>query len=125
MDRVNVSEGPNFVGEPNNGLHIIDGAHGVRCVSDGDNLSSGIDLARQVFHVQRAIFFADVGELDLDTTFFEGTPGRDIGIVVKMRKQDFVTWTELSADCTAYGERQGGHVWAEDDFVRIATKKIR
>src|SRR5712671_7361571 len=37
---------------------------------------------------------------------------------------DFISGRQLTADRAGQGERDGGHVLAEDDFIRVATEKI-
>src|SRR5262245_20318521 len=44
--------------------------------------------------------------------------------MIQMCKYDFIAGFKLTADRTAYRDRKRGHVWSEDDLIRIAPEKI-
>ncbi len=56
--------------------------------------------------------------------FFEREPGRDIGVVIEARDQDFVAGAKVAADRARHRVRQRGHVGAEDDFVGAAIQEV-
>ena len=66
----------------------------------------------------------NLGPADGDAFFFEREPGRDVGVVIEARDQDFVAGAEVAADGAGHGEGQRGHVGAEDDFVGAAVEEI-
>src|SRR5438105_3021925 len=44
--------------------------------------------------------------------------------MIEMGEHDFVARTKLTSDGAAHGVGERRHVWAEDDFIRIAAQKI-
>src|SRR6266403_2488349 len=102
----------------------IDGSDGVRSVANSDEFCFWGDFSSEIVEIERAVGFADIDLPDDDTLFFESTPRRDIGIMIQRGYDDFISDRQLTADRTGQGERDGGHVLAEDDFIRVAVKKI-
>ena len=56
--------------------------------------------------------------------FFEREPGRNVGVVIEARDQDFVAGAEVAADRARHHIGQRGHVGAEDDFIGGAVEEV-
>src|SRR5437660_683597 len=97
MNSIDVRHRAGLMRQTSNGFHIVDCSDRVGGISGGDNLGSRIDLARQIVRVERAVFFVNVSELDLDSAFFEGPPRRDVGIVIQMGYDDLVPRAKFAA----------------------------
>src|ERR1700730_5111083 len=66
----------------------------------------------------------DFDPADGDTFFFQSEPGRDVGVVVESRDDDFVSGSQITADGAGHCIGQRRHVGAEDDFVGAAAQEV-
>src|SRR6478672_519948 len=125
VDRVDVGEGSFLMSQLDDFSYIVDGAHGVGGVTDGQDSGPASDFFREVGEIESAVVFIDLGETDGHTALLERTPGRDVGVVVKVSEQNLVAGAEVTADGATHGEGQRGHVGPEDDLILVATEEIR
>src|SRR5580692_9791473 len=124
MNRVNVSHRAALVGEANNLLHVINRAYGIRSVTDRNQFGPVGDLALQIGQVESAVVFMNLHHAYGHAALFERAPGRDIGVVIKMREHDFIPRTKFTPNGAAHGESQRSHVRAENDLIRITAEEV-
>jgi hypothetical protein len=65
------------------------------------------------------------GPADCHTFFFRHRePGRNVGVVIEARDQDFVARLQFAADRARDHVGQRSHVLSEDDFVGTAMQEV-
>src|SRR5260370_34092764 len=77
-----------------------------------------------IVEIEGTVRFANICLTDDDAFFLERPPGGDVGVVVQSGDDDFVPGLQLAADGAGEREGDGGHVLAEDDFVRLTVEQI-
>ena len=110
--------------QPHHFLDVVDGSHGIGGVAHGHDAGAGRHLSPQLLHIQRAIGGMDVHKADHAAAFFQRRPGRNIGVVVEPRHDDFIPRREFPAEGAAQREGQRGHVGAKNNFLRIAAQQV-
>lgn len=78
-----------------------------------------------MIEIQGDIIGTDVGEDRLDSPVVRRlNPRRDVGIVIESGHNDLRAGFPPASDRSRHGEGERGHVWPEDDLVRICTQQI-
>ena len=103
---------------------IVDGADGIRSVSDRNQTSIAPNLRLQVKHIERAIGELDICGAHLRATLFQRYPRRDVGVVIELGDQQLIAAFQITTDGAAQGQGQRRHVGAEYDFVGVAVEEV-
>ena len=103
----------------------IDRSRYVRRISNGHELGLRRKFVSQIFHIQRAIAFANIHLPDHHAFFFQRPPRRDVGIMVQCAHYNLVARFQFPSNRSRQRKRDGGHVLPENNFIAVAIKKIR
>ena len=100
MDGIDPRQRTGLVGQRADPSDVVDRSNGVRRPGKRDHTRAPAELALQVGQVERAVLRIEVDEPDPDVAIDgELEPGRDVGVVVHPRDDDFVFGLEGSCRC--------------------------
>ena len=93
MDGINERESPGLARQAHYFFNVVNRSHRIRSVADGNQPGVAGDLACKIIHIERAVGFIDIHKSDGCATFLQRTPGGDIGVVIEVSDDNFVSRT--------------------------------
>ena len=125
VHRVHIHHGAGGTGPGGDVGHGIDGTGEVAGQAHRNQARASANQRPQLLQVQRARFPVDPRPMD-DQVALLGhlQPGRDVGLVVQFRNDDFVPVAQGAAHAAADQIGQAGHVGAEHDFLRGTVHEV-
>ena len=125
MDGIDHAEGPGGAREAGGARHVVDGAHGVGRVPEGDDLR----LARRARCARTrpspaCRWRGRRGPRGRRRPLRQPQPRPAVGFVVERGDHDLVAGLQLAAERVGEEEVQRGHVGAEADLAPVAAEEV-
>ena len=122
---VDDAPGAGGAGQRGRARDIVHGADGVRRVAQGHDLgATWLDELFEGRPVERAGREVHRDLADHDAALRELQPGAAVGLVIERRDHDLVTGLQAAPEGFREEVREGGHVGAEADLVRVAAEEV-
>ena len=117
---IDEGEGSLRLGGDDHLFHRVDGAEGVGDVADGEEIGALGEEGVEGLQIEGAVV-EDGNDFELGTAAFaKHLPGDDVGVVLEVGDEDFVTGCEVSGESEDGGDEIDavGGAGGEDDLVR-------